>query len=100
MRYSLIASAVVWTGLAVSAAQAMPVGPSTFNTDNAPIVQVDYACGRGWHESWNGECRPNEWRRGPPPFWDRDRWAPHHHHHWDEYGGGDGDWGRPPPPRW
>ncbi|WP_409566591.1 GCG_CRPN prefix-to-repeats domain-containing protein [Rhizobium leguminosarum] len=36
----------------------------------APVAaQVDYSCGRGFHLTPWGVCRPNGWRRSPPPYW-------------------------------
>ena len=84
MRLSVIAIAAVLGGLAVSSAEAMPVPaavaiPAVAGTvAEAPVVKVDYACGRGWHLTRWGECRPNRW--GPPRG----------------YGWG---YDRPPPPR-
>ncbi|HEY0121457.1 MAG TPA: hypothetical protein VGC14_06820 [Rhizobium sp.] len=78
MRLSVIAIAAVLGGLAVSSAEAMPV-PAVGTVAAAPVVKVDYACGRGWHLTPWGECRPN--RRGPPRGY---------------YGWGN----RPPPPPW
>jgi hypothetical protein len=98
MRYSLVAAAVLWGGLAVSAAQAMPMAAPSVTAEKAAIIQVDYACGRGWHETPNGDCRPNDWRRGPPRR-DWDLPPPRHHHRWDD-NRDDGNWRRPPPPRW
>src|SRR5262245_35236467 len=65
MKISVIATALVLGGAAVSTAQAMP-SPAPVDTAKASqIVHVDYACGRGWHLTPWGHCRPN--RYGPPP---------------------------------
>ncbi|WP_168598795.1 hypothetical protein [Rhizobium sp. SG570] len=77
MRSSVFAIAALLGGLAVSSAEAMPV-PAIGTTAAVPVVKVDYACGRGWHVTRWGECRPNRW--GPPP---------------PRYG-----WGHRPPPPW
>ena len=78
MRSSVFAIAALLGGLAVSSAEAMPI-PAVGTTAAVPVVKVDYACGRGWHATRWGECRPNRW--GPPP----------------RYGWG-GGYHRPPPP--
>jgi hypothetical protein len=99
MKSSLIATALVLAGLAASSAEAMPVaaGPAGVGKE-APVVRIDYACGRGWHVTPWGECRPNRWRRPPPPYYWGHRPPP-------RYGWGDyrpryhRDWHRPPP-RW
>lgn len=67
MRNILIVAAVAWTGLmAASAVQAMPMAGAEMNVGRSSVIQVDYACGRGWHEGYDGDCRPNFWRHGPP----------------------------------
>ncbi|MFS8048335.1 GCG_CRPN prefix-to-repeats domain-containing protein [Rhizobium sp. BR 314] len=90
MRSTVIAIAALLGGLAVSSAEAMPIPavgtPAGVTTSGAPAVNVDYACGRGWHATPWGECRPNRWgpppprwgyRRPPPPPWG---WHGHRHH--------------------
>lgn len=92
MKKLIIASAILIGGLVSTAANAMPAVAIA----KAPtsIVQVDYACGRGYHQTPWGDCRSNGWRRPPPPpryyghhrppppYWDRrDR----HHRHYDNY---------------
>jgi hypothetical protein len=100
----ILASALTGIGTG-SVAQAAPIsverpfsvptgtasGPSVQGPASGDVVKIDYACGRGWHLSRHGVCRPNRpppppprWHR-PPPRWD-DR--PHHWHGHD----------RPPPP--
>ncbi|NTG39513.1 GCG_CRPN prefix-to-repeats domain-containing protein [Rhizobium rhizogenes] len=96
MRLSVFAIAAVLGGLAVSSAEAMPVSATGSITAvvrtaaEAPVVKVDYACGRGWRLTRWGECRPRRWgpprgygyyRPAPPPPWGyyghrphRDRW--------------------------
>lgn len=52
------------------AALAMPLGAAP-GVSSPPVVQVDYACGRGWHlNDWN-ECVRNRWHRPPPRWVDR-----------------------------
>ncbi|WP_423340091.1 GCG_CRPN prefix-to-repeats domain-containing protein [Rhizobium sp. HT1-10] len=100
MRYSLIAAAVIWGGLAASAAQAMPMAAPAVAAEKATVLQVDYACGRGWHVTPGGDCRPNGWRRGPPPRRGWDAPPPRYRHHWNDDRRGHDGWRRPPPPRW
>lgn len=97
MRYFLIAATVAWGGLmAASSVQAMPISGLPANVSRTSVIQVDYACGRGWHENEDGECRPN-WRGGPPRRdWDGGPPPRHHHHHWDD--GDDNGWHHQP--RW
>ncbi|ASW05099.1 hypothetical protein FBZ98_10912 [Rhizobium sp. ERR 922] len=86
MRSSVIAIAALFGSLVVSSAEAMPI-PAVGTAASAPIVKVDYACGRGWHLTRWGECRPNRWgppprrwgyyRPPPPPPWG---WHGHRHH--------------------
>ncbi|WP_152096616.1 hypothetical protein [Rhizobium dioscoreae] len=86
MRSSVIAIAALLGSLVVSSAEAMPI-PAVGTAASAPIVKVDYACGRGWHLTRWGECRPNRWgppprrwgyyRPPPPPPWG---WHGHRHH--------------------
>ena len=77
MKNMLIASAILAGGLFATAASAMPA----VSIERAPgvVVQVDYVCGPGFHQTPWGECRRNEYRRYAPPV---------------RY------WHRPPPPRW
>ncbi|KQV10535.1 hypothetical protein ASC97_17520 [Rhizobium sp. Root1203] len=84
MRMTTIALAIAMSGFGVSIAEAMPIAPiESGATKNA--VLVDYACGRGYHLTPWGNCRPN-WRQPPPPRygWRYER----------SYG-----WGNRPPPR-
>jgi len=77
MRISVIATALILGGVAASAAQAMPAPAPVDAAKMSEVVKVDYACGRGWHMTPWGHCRPNryappprDWnRRGPPPGW-------------------------------
>ncbi|MEF0943907.1 GCG_CRPN prefix-to-repeats domain-containing protein [Rhizobium sp. BR 362] len=78
MRLSVIAVAAALGGLIASSADAMPIA-AVGTVAKAPVVNVDYACGRGWHLTPRGVCRPN--RYGPPRGYG-----------WGYY--------RPPPPRW
>ncbi|WP_083199333.1 GCG_CRPN prefix-to-repeats domain-containing protein [Rhizobium sp. AC44/96] len=85
MRISTIAIAIALSGAAVSIADAMPMAPIEPGAAKAPVL-VDYACGRGYHITQWGNCRPN-WRPPPPPRygWRYER----------TYG-----WGDRPPPRY
>lgn len=68
MRKTVLSVAIVVGGLLASGASAMPMAqPGTPNSSK--IENVDYACGRGYHLSPRGFCRPN----GPPREY-RDRW--------------------------
>ncbi|WP_431321089.1 GCG_CRPN prefix-to-repeats domain-containing protein [Rhizobium sp. YTU87027] len=98
MRMRMIAVAIAMCGFGVSVAEAMPVAP--MNGIAAPnTVLVDYACGRGYHLTRWGNCRPN-WNRPPPPRygWRDDRrygWGGPPRYGWRyerSYG-----WDRPPP---
>jgi|EndMetStandDraft_7_1072992.scaffolds.fasta_scaffold207274_2 hypothetical protein len=87
MRKTIIAMAIALSGFGVSVAEAMPMGAvQSGATSNSNIVQVDYACGRGYHVTPWGDCRPN-WRRPPPPRYER--------RYERRYG-----WGHRPPPRY
>jgi hypothetical protein len=93
MRTLIIASTFVLTGLTCGGVNAMPslnVAPAVAN---APVL-VDYACGRGFHLNEWGDCRPNYWRRPPPPRYIYDRGP---REGWDGPRGWDD---RRPPPRW
>ncbi|AQS63477.1 hypothetical protein AGRHK599_LOCUS4850 [Rhizobium rhizogenes] len=73
MRKMIFGAGMILSALFGTGANAMPVGqPSAPATSN--VQTVDYACGRGFHLSPRGYCRPN----GPPRYergWDRrDRW--------------------------
>ena len=82
MPMRMIAAAIAMCGFGVTAAEAMPVAPLN-GVAAKNTVLVDYACGRGYHLTRWGNCRPN-WDRPPPPRygWRADR----------RYG-----WDRPPP---
>ncbi|MBB3612895.1 hypothetical protein [Rhizobium sp. BK602] len=101
MKLSIFAIAAVLGGLAVSSAEAMPISaagpiPAVGTAAAAPVVKVDYACGRGWHLTRWGECRPNRWGRPrgygygyyrpapPPPPWGY-YGRPHHRWHGDRW---------------
>ncbi len=94
MRNMLIASAILAGGLFATAASAMPA----VSVVRAPgvVVQVDYVCGPGFHQTPWGECRRNGWRRPPPPpmrfygyhrppppYWREREWR--RHHRYDDY---------------
>ncbi len=73
MRKMILSVGLVLGTLFATGANAMPVGqPSA--PQALKVQTVDYACGRGFHLSPRGYCRPN----GPPRYergWDRrDRW--------------------------
>lgn len=98
MRLSVITTAVLLGGLAVSSAQAMPTAVAPAHVEkNAAVINVDYACGRGWHVTPWGECRPNGWRRPPPRYWDDRRPA---RYGWHEGGYRHHDRDRWDRPRW
>lgn len=86
MRKLLVTIALLAAGITAGAANAMPVGsvaaPAVSN-----IITVDYACGRGYHLSPRGFCRPNRW--APPPRryygWDRSYGWDRPHRDWREY---------------
>ena len=73
MRNIVLGAALLISGLTAASANAMPFGQPSGPA--IPSIQtVDYACGRGYHLSPRGFCRPN----GPPRYerrWDRrDSW--------------------------
>ncbi|WP_418137428.1 GCG_CRPN prefix-to-repeats domain-containing protein [Agrobacterium sp. El2ro-1b] len=73
MRKMILTAGLIFGALFGTGANAMPVGqPSAPSASH--VQTVDYACGRGYHLSPRGNCRPN----GPPRYergWDRrDRW--------------------------
>lgn len=74
MRRLILSAACIVTGLFATGVNAMPAGKHSA-PDTSLIQKVDYACGRGYHLSPRGFCRPN---RPPPGYyggWDRrDRW--------------------------
>jgi hypothetical protein len=84
MKLRAIAAALLIGLPAVSAAEAMPVAPVEHGQLNKAVL-IDYACGRGFHITPWGDCRPN-WRRPPPP-------RPRYVYRERRYG-----WDRPPPP--
>jgi len=73
MRNIVLGAALLISGLMGASANAMPTAQplARVTTD---IQTVDYACGRGYHLSPRGFCRPN----GPPRYersWGRrDAW--------------------------
>ncbi|WP_082760341.1 GCG_CRPN prefix-to-repeats domain-containing protein [Agrobacterium bohemicum] len=68
MRKIVMGAGIILSSVFANVANAMPsVQPSV---PSVSVVQkVDYACGRGFHLSPRGYCRPNR----PPPEY-RDRW--------------------------
>jgi hypothetical protein len=74
MRGLILTAGIVLGTLLSGGANAMPIGqPSTPST--SAVQNVDYYCGRGFHLSPRGFCRPNR----PPPRYER-RW--HGRDHW------------------
>ncbi|WP_337270615.1 GCG_CRPN prefix-to-repeats domain-containing protein [Oryzifoliimicrobium ureilyticus] len=83
MLLKVLTLAVGFATAGLTVAEAMPIA-SVSEPSAAPVVKVDYACGRGFHLSRWGDCRPN-WG-GPPP----------RRYIYRDYG-----WRhRPPPPPW
>ncbi|WP_420885060.1 GCG_CRPN prefix-to-repeats domain-containing protein [Agrobacterium rubi] len=68
MRKIIFSAGIILGSLLANVASAMPsVQPSL--PSPSVVQKVDYACGRGFHLSPRGYCRPN----GPPREY-RDRW--------------------------
>ncbi|MBB3947002.1 hypothetical protein GGQ73_002966 [Rhizobium skierniewicense] len=68
MRKIIFSAGIILGSLLANVANAMPsVHPSVPLASD--VQKVDYACGRGFHLSPRGYCRPN----GPPREY-RDRW--------------------------
>src|SRR5262249_47175453 len=65
MRMRMFAAAIAMCGFGVSVAEAMPIAPVNGIAAKNTVL-VDYACGRGYHLTRWGNCRPN-WNRPPPP---------------------------------
>jgi len=90
MSFKSLAAAILLLVPAATAASAMPMTTVTGAANN--VVQVADGCGRGYHLTPWGACRPNGWR-GPPPRdyggWDRPR---------GRFYGRDHDHRRGPPP--
>ncbi|WP_420133824.1 GCG_CRPN prefix-to-repeats domain-containing protein [Rhodopseudomonas sp.] len=85
----LMSMASLWAGSAI----AMPFGSSSHAPD---LVRADWQCGRGWHVTSWGICRPDRrlgYRYSSSPYryddgysaygWTADHDWPHHHdgHH-------------------
>ncbi|MBB3594056.1 hypothetical protein FHX08_004459 [Rhizobium sp. BK529] len=68
MRKILITTALLMAGMAAEAANATPVGRLTAPAASS-VMTVDYACGRGYHLSPRGFCRPNRWAPPPPRYY-------------------------------
>jgi hypothetical protein len=79
MKKMIFASVILFGGLVATAASAMPA--VSFEKPASDVIKVDWACGRGLHETPWGGCRPNRW--GLPPE------RAYFHRSW-----GGGDWGR------
>ena len=74
MRKLMLSATLIFAGLFAHGANAMPFG-SPAAPDNPLVQKADYACGRGFHLSPRGYCRPNGPPRGYYGGWDgRDRW--------------------------
>lgn len=73
MRKMILTAGLILGALIGTGANAMPIGQASA-PQASKVQNVDYACGRGFHLSPRGYCRPN----GPPRYerrWDRrDRW--------------------------
>lgn len=86
MRKLLVTIALLAAGITAGAANAAPVGSMTAPAASN-IITVDFACGRGYHLSPRGFCRPNRW--APPPRryygWDRSYGWDRPHRGWREY---------------
>ncbi|MDR6665756.1 GCG_CRPN prefix-to-repeats domain-containing protein [Rhizobium sp. 1399] len=86
MRKLLVTVALLAAGITAGAANAAPVGNVTALAASN-VITVDYACGRGYHLSPRGFCRPNRW--APPPRryygWDRSYGWDRPHRGWREY---------------
>ncbi len=63
MRKLVLGAVLLLSGLMGSSANAMPMA-QPLARDTTDIQTVDYACGRGYHLSPRGFCRPN----GPPRY--------------------------------
>lgn len=68
MRKIVLSAALLVSALLSSGANALPIVQSGLPI-SSQLQNVDYACGRGYHLSPRGFCRPN----GPPRDY-RDRW--------------------------
>ncbi|WP_376776093.1 GCG_CRPN prefix-to-repeats domain-containing protein [Rhizobium populisoli] len=83
MRKIMLAATLMISGiLGGGSANALPFG--NVDTPRASnVVTVDYACGRGYHITPRGNCRPNRWEPPPRPRYysdraeRRDRWERH-----------------------
>lgn len=83
----LLASLAVVVGLGMaSAAQAMPAAP--LGNTTAPVTEVGWRCGPGWHVNPWGRCVPNRrfyrsWGYyGAPRFYGHRHHHGWHHRHW------------------
>lgn len=68
MRTIIFSAGIILGSVFANGANAMPSVPPPIPSASA-VKKVDYACGRGFHLSPRGYCRPN----GPPREY-RDRW--------------------------
>lgn len=73
MRGLILSAGIVLGTLVGGAANAMPIGQPAAPAAST-VQNVDYACGRGFHLSPRGFCRPNR----PPPRYER-RWDRREH---------------------
>ncbi|MCK8779113.1 hypothetical protein M0654_03850 [Rhizobium sp. NTR19] len=82
MRGLILAAGLLIAGLTGGTANAMPAGG--VSAPSSSLIQtVDWACGRGFHLSPRGYCRPNRWAPPPPP---RHVYRHHRRDHWDHRG--------------
>ncbi|WP_413785986.1 GCG_CRPN prefix-to-repeats domain-containing protein [Agrobacterium sp. rho-13.3] len=75
MRKIILSAGIILSSVFANVANAMPLAQPSIPSASS-VQKVDYTCGRGFHLSPRGYCRPN----GPPreyrDRWDRrDRWA-------------------------
>jgi len=75
-RLHLLAAVLVLGAAGTGVAQATPAAPAGLR-QASPVIEADWACGRGFHMTPRGVCRPNwapprwGWRRPPPPDFER-----------------------------
>jgi len=91
MRKFILAATLMIAGLVGGgSANAMPIGNVAPPAAASNVVTVDYACGRGYHLSPSGYCRPNRWAPPPRPRYYSHRWD--RRDHWDRRGPPRRDW--------
>jgi hypothetical protein len=91
MRKFIVTAALLLAGITGGTANAMPIGvvPTPVVSN---VVTVDFACGRGYHLSPRGFCRPNRWAPPPRPRYYSHRWD--RRDHWDRRGPPRREWRR------